>query len=72
MKKYDVKEIPDRAPRLFEIIRMAAQGYEYKEIAKEMWVAHSTVKSATFKAYRDYGAKNITELVSMCHKAGIL
>jgi len=72
MKIYDIKDIPDSSPRLFEIIQYAAKGWEQKDIAEAMHIEESTVKSHVVRAYRNYNAVNMTHLVGMCFRAGIL
>ena len=72
MKIYDIKDIPDSSPRLFEIIQYASQGYPYKQIAEFMGVKLRTIKNRTNIAYRNYNATGMIHLVSLCYKAGIL
>ena len=56
--------------RKIEVMKYAAQGMSYKEIAENMCLSHDTIKSHVYQALEITGCRNTTELVYKLSKEG--
>ena len=73
----DRSAAPARLPeplseRELEVLRLVAGGYTNREIADELVVAVSTVKSHTNSIYGKLGVKNRTQAVALARSLGIV
>ena len=55
-----------------EVLRLAANGYTSKEIARQIAIAHRTVERHIENARLKLGARNRAHLISNALKAGLL
>ena len=53
-----LESLPDVAPCRYEILKLVAQGYTYKEIAQKLYVTEQTVKSHCNKLFKKFGVTN--------------
>ena len=58
-------------PREVEIVRLYAQGYNYKEIAHQLGLKPESIHRYTYNAQMRLGA-NVFTLVYQAHKIGII
>lgn len=81
--KYDSQILKDSGPSVFinqpvlseravEIIKLLAQGWIIKEIARKMGIAETTVNDHLERTKRKLGAKNNVELVFLAGKSGVI
>jgi DNA-binding CsgD family transcriptional regulator len=55
-----------------EILALAAEGLQYAEIAKRLWVSESTVKTTLRDARKRLGARDTANAVLLAMRAGEL
>lgn len=60
------------SPREVEVLELVAQGTTNKDIARELWVSETTVKSHLLNTCEKLGAADRTEAVALAFKKGIL
>ena len=72
MNQQYLEDMPYKAPKRFEILRLKSIGYTNKEIAEILSISPTTVRTRIHTAQEIYGAKTPTHLVAMMIKAGLL
>ena len=72
MNQQYLEDMPYKAPRRFEIIRLKSIGYTNQEIAEKLSISPTTVRTRLHTAQEIYGAKTSTHLVAMLLRTGIL
>lgn len=60
------------SPRQRQIVRWLAAGLTYRQIAGEMHLSESTIKSYAGDAYARLGATNAANAVHVAHQRGLL
>lgn len=67
-----LENLPYSSPKRFDILRYAARGYSYLEIARMCNKSYQTIKNEIYRVQHQAGAKNIAHLIHLAHEAGIL
>ncbi len=68
----DETEAPSVSPRLAEVLRLLALGYENKQIATELEIAEATVKTYLRSLYEELDVRNRAEAVAVALRLGLI
>ena len=68
----EIPGIADLTPREREVVRLIATGLSNEEIANELYVSQSTVKTHTSRAMTKLSARDRAQLVVAAYEAGIV
>jgi len=71
-RRRDIPGMADLTPREHEIVRLIATGLSNEEIARELYVSQSTVKTHTSRAMTKLAARDRAQLVVAAYEAGIV
>ncbi len=63
---------PALSPRVSEVLRLLALGYENKQIATELEIAEATVKTYLRTLYEDLDVRNRAEAVAVALRLGLI
>lgn len=65
-------ETPSVSPRVAEVLRLLALGYENKQIASELGIAEATVKTYLRSLYEELDVRNRAEAVAVALRLGLI
>lgn len=65
-------ETPSISPRVAEVLRLLALGYENKQIATELGIAEATVKTYLRTLYEELDVRNRAEAVAVALRLGLI
>ena len=60
------------SPQLMTLLLLIAEGYQHREIAKEMGISLMTVPNMTEQLRLIFGARNNAQLVALAYHEGVL
>ena len=60
----------DLTQRDKELLHWAVEGFSNRDMSLLMWLDPKTIKNCFSKMYLRYGARNLTEMISLAYSCG--